>query len=47
VFAAYHHYAATDKDIVVYPYNDHEGGEGFQQAAQLRWLVSRLGSGAA
>jgi cephalosporin-C deacetylase len=47
VFAAYHHYAATDKDIVVYPYNDHEGGEGFQQAAQLRWLASRLGSGAA
>jgi cephalosporin-C deacetylase len=47
VFAAYHHYAAPDKDIVVYPYNDHEGGEGFQEAAQLRWLATRLGSGAA
>jgi cephalosporin-C deacetylase len=46
VFAAYHHYAGPDKDIVVYPYNEHEGGEGFQQVAQLRWLATRLGSGA-
>jgi cephalosporin-C deacetylase len=43
-FAAYHWYgsaAATpvDKDIVVYPYNNHEGGESFQQARQLRWLA--------
>jgi cephalosporin-C deacetylase len=42
VFAAYHHYAGPDKDIVVYPYNDHEGGEGHQQAAQLRWLAEKL-----
>ncbi|OLB65721.1 MAG: acetylxylan esterase [Actinobacteria bacterium 13_2_20CM_2_72_6] len=39
VFAAYHHYAGPDKDIAVYPYNEHEGGEGFQQVAQLRWLA--------
>jgi cephalosporin-C deacetylase len=46
VFAAYHHYGSTapgaiDKDITVYPYNQHEGGEGFQQLAQLRWLAAR------
>jgi cephalosporin-C deacetylase len=45
VFAAYHHYGATDKDIVVYPYNEHEGGQGFQEIAQLRWLTTRCPSG--
>ncbi len=39
VFAAYHHYGAADKEITVYPYNEHEGGEAFQQVAQLRWLA--------
>ena len=37
VYAAYNAYAGP-KEISVYPYNDHEGGEGFQQAEQLRWL---------
>jgi cephalosporin-C deacetylase len=43
VFAAYNHYAGG-KDIRVYPYNDHEGGEGFHTAEQLRWLAGLLGS---
>ena len=42
VFAAYNHYAGG-KDIRVYPYNDHEGGEGFHAAEQLSWLASLLG----
>ena len=37
VFAAFNHYAGG-KDIRVYPYNDHEGGESFQRLAQVRWL---------
>lgn len=38
VFAAYNHYGAG-KEIVVYPFNDHEGGERFQDLAKLRWLA--------
>ena len=37
VFAAYNHYAG-EKDIRVYPYNNHEGGESFQRLEQVRWL---------
>jgi cephalosporin-C deacetylase len=37
VFAAYNHYAG-EKDIRVYPYNYHEGGENFQTLEQLRLL---------
>jgi cephalosporin-C deacetylase len=37
VFAAYNGYAG-EKDIVVYEFNDHEGGESFQQLKQLEWL---------
>ena len=37
VFAAYNHYAG-EKDIRVYPYNGHEGGEGFQTEAKLEVL---------
>jgi cephalosporin-C deacetylase len=40
VFAAYNAYAGP-KDIVVYEYNDHEGGEAFQRDEQLRWLARR------
>jgi cephalosporin-C deacetylase len=41
VFAAYHAYAGA-KEISVYPYNDHEGGEAYHQAGQLRWLADRF-----
>jgi cephalosporin-C deacetylase len=42
VFAAYNYYGG-DKEIREYAFNDHEGGEGFQQVAQLAWLPGRLG----
>ena len=48
VFAAYNAYGTqrsaepVRKQIRVYPYNQHEGGEGFQQAEQLRWLADLL-----
>ncbi|MET9727573.1 acetylxylan esterase [Streptomyces zaomyceticus] len=42
VFAAFNAYAEDEKAIEVYEFNDHEGGEAFQQAAQLRWLPGRL-----
>ncbi len=37
VFAAYNHYAAS-KDIRIWPYNDHEGGESFQTVEKLKFL---------
>jgi cephalosporin-C deacetylase len=42
VFAAYSAYAGP-KDIVVYPYNDHEGGLSHQRRAQIHWLDGQLG----
>ena len=41
VYAAYNAYAG-DKEIREYPFNDHEGGEGFHQAEQLMWLADRM-----
>lgn len=41
VYAAYHHYAGP-KQIRVWPYNQHEGGEGYQQAEQLKFLREAL-----
>jgi cephalosporin-C deacetylase len=43
VFAAYNHYAGP-KEVRVYPYNDHEGGEAFHDVAKIRWLADRLTS---
>lgn len=37
VFAAYNHYAGL-KDIRVYPYNHHEGGENYHTLEKLRFL---------
>jgi len=42
VFAAYNHYAGADKEIRVYPYNDHEGGQEHHQIEKLRWFRERL-----
>lgn len=42
VYAAYNRWAGP-KAIVEYPYNDHEGGQGFHDQAKLRWLAERLG----
>lgn len=41
VYAAYNHYGGP-KEIVEYPFNDHEGGQGFHDVAKLRWLASVL-----
>ncbi|MEV0587010.1 acetylxylan esterase [Nonomuraea sp. NPDC050310] len=38
VFAAYNHWAG-DKEIAVYPWNNHEGGGGFQRLEQVRFLA--------
>lgn len=40
VYAAYNHYAAP-KQISVYQYNNHEGGESFQSTARLKYLKER------
>ena len=42
VYAAFNRYGGP-KEIREYAFNDHEGGEAFQQAAQLRWLAERVG----
>jgi cephalosporin-C deacetylase len=41
VFAAYNHYAGP-AELRVWPYNEHEGGQGFQEAEQLRYLRALL-----
>ena len=42
VYAAYHAYGGA-KDIVVYPFNDHEGGLSHQRLAQINWLNDLIG----
>ena len=37
VFAAYNHWAG-EKEIKIYPYNEHEGGRGFQTVEKLKFL---------
>jgi cephalosporin-C deacetylase len=39
VFAAFNHYGSAQKEIEVYQYNEHEGGQTYQQLAQLDWLA--------
>jgi cephalosporin-C deacetylase len=41
VYAAFNHYAGP-KEIREYPFNDHEGGQGFHDVAKMRWLRERL-----
>ena len=43
VFAAYNHYAGP-KQIRIWPYNDHEGGEVFQNMEQVKFLSGLWGS---
>lgn len=42
VYAAYNHYGGP-KEIREYPFNDHEGGEGFHEVAKMRWLAAQFG----
>ena len=41
VFAAFNHYGGS-KEMRVYPYNNHEGGEGFQRLEQVAFLNALL-----
>lgn len=41
VFAAFNDYAGADREIDVYPFNGHEGGQGHQWVTQARWLADR------
>ena len=41
VFASFNHWGG-DASIEVYPFNEHEGGQGFQLDRQLRWLRALL-----
>ncbi len=41
VFAAYNHYAGK-KDITVWPFNKHEGGQSFQNVEKLKFLAEHL-----
>ncbi|MEO6083040.1 MAG: acetylxylan esterase [Umezawaea sp.] len=41
VFAAYNALPTNDKEIAVYPFNHHEGGEALQTTRQLSWLSTR------
>jgi cephalosporin-C deacetylase len=41
VYAAFNAYAGP-KEIVTYPYNDHEGGEAFHKVRQAAWLKETL-----
>jgi cephalosporin-C deacetylase len=42
VFAAFNHYGGP-KEIRVYPFNDHDGGEGFHDKVKMDFLRERLG----
>jgi cephalosporin-C deacetylase len=44
VYAAFNAYAGP-KEIVAYPYNDHEGGEVFHLERQVSWLAETLRRG--
>lgn len=42
VFAAFNALTAADKEMVVYPFNHHEGGDAHHTVRQLAWLRERL-----
>lgn len=42
VYAAFNAYGAADKEIVVWPWNGHEGGGGHMAPRQLAWLSERV-----
>lgn len=43
VYSAYNHLASDDREIAVYPYNGHEGGQTFHWQRQVEWLRARIG----
>jgi len=43
VYGAFNAYAGADKSIEEYEFNNHEGGQAFQDRAQMLWLAERFG----
>jgi len=43
VYGAYKAFAGTDKTIVEYEFNNHEGGAAFQDREQMKWLTRQFG----
>jgi cephalosporin-C deacetylase len=43
VFAAFNHYAGTHKDIKVWTFNNHEGGDAFQDVEKIKYLRNLWG----
>jgi cephalosporin-C deacetylase len=44
VYAAYNHHGSEIKEIINYPFNNHEGGQGRQRNIQMEWLATILGN---
>jgi len=42
VYAAFNRYGGTEKEIAMYAWNNHEGGQSFHQVRQVEWLTDRL-----
>jgi Acetyl esterase (deacetylase) len=42
VYGAYKAFAGADKAIVEYEFNNHEGGQAFQEREQMEWLTRRF-----
>jgi len=42
VFAAYNNYGSHKREMHVYPFNHHEGGEAYHVGRQMRWLADLL-----
>jgi cephalosporin-C deacetylase len=42
VYGAYNAFGGSDKTMLDYGFNDHEGGGAQQQVAQLKWLAERF-----
>ena len=42
VFAAFNHFGGADREIEIYPHNQHEGGAGMQWLAQAAFLGARI-----
>lgn len=45
VYGAFNAYAGADKTIEEYEFNNHEGGQAFQDRAQMTWLGQRFAQG--
>ena len=43
VYGAFRAFAGADKTMVEYEFNNHEGGQAFQDREQMKWLAERFG----